>query len=185
MKIFKAARGESNMEAENKAEKIAFDIRQEDSIIYLPKGFAIAAADKFRNQQAIIVVEVPVGKTIRIDGSTEWFDFFDLKGKKTGMQFNFSYQFDDQYFPFEYDRWYRMNTYGLDRLGLTPEERIEELKEKLEDEFRDLKKDKKSFKESIDIRINGKDTIINMDVDFGHIQKNQTEPSTNMTSLSS
>jgi phage shock protein PspC (stress-responsive transcriptional regulator) len=185
MKIYKASRGGTTIEAENKVEKISFDIRQEDSVIYLPKGFAIAAADKFRNQQVIVVVEVPVGKTIRIDGYTEWFDFFDLKVKQTGIQFNYSYQFDEQYFPFEYDRWYRMNTYGLDKLGLTPEERIEELKEKLEDEFRDLKKDKKNFKESIDIRINGKDTIINMDVDFGHIQKNETESSTNMTSLSS
>jgi phage shock protein PspC (stress-responsive transcriptional regulator) len=184
LKIFKASRGGSTIEAENKAEKISFDIRQEDSIIYLPKGFAIAAADKFRNQQVILVIEVPEGKTIRIDGSTEWFDFFDLKGKKTGLQFNFSYQFDDQYFPFEYDRWYRMNTYGLDKLGLTPEERIEELKEKLEDEFRDLKKDKKNFKESIDIRINGKDTIINMDVDFGQIQKEMPELMINVTSRS-
>ena len=184
LRIFKASRGGSTIEAENKAEKISFDIRQEDSIIYLPKGFAIAAADKFRNQQVILVIEVPEGKTIRIDGSTEWFDFFDLKGKKTGLQFNFSYQFDDQYFPFEYDRWYRMNTYGLDKLGLTPEERIEELKEKLEDEFRDLKKDKKNFKESIDIRINGKDTIINMDVDFGQIQKEMPELMINVTSRS-
>lgn len=167
MKIFRAARGTSMSEAEKTAEKIAFEIRQEDSIVYLPKGFAIAAADKFRNQQVIIVVEVPVGKTIRIDGSNEWFDFFDLKGRKNGLQLNFSYQFDDQFFPFEYDRWYRMNTYGLDKLGLTPEERIEELREKLEDEFKELKRKNGNKGDSINIRIDGKDTIINMNVDFG------------------
>ena len=158
-------------EAEKTAEKISFEVRQEDSVIYLPKGFAIAAADKFRNQQVILVVEVPVGKTIRIDGSNEWFDFFDLKGKKNGLQLNFSYQFDDKFFPFEFDRWYRMNTYGLDKLGLTPEERIEELKERIEDEFRDLDRKNGNLKDSINIRINGKDTIINLNVDFSQIQE--------------
>lgn len=170
LKIFKASRGGSMAEAEKTAEKISFEVRQEDSVIYLPKGFAIAAADKFRNQQVILVVEVPVGKTIRIDGSNEWFDFFDLKGKKNGLQLNFSYQFDDKFFPFEFDRWYRMNTYGLDKLGLTPEERIEELKERIEDEFRDLERKNGNLKDSIDIRINGKDTIINLNVDFSQIQ---------------
>jgi phage shock protein PspC (stress-responsive transcriptional regulator) len=177
LKIFKAARGESSMEAEETAEKIVFQPLQEDSVIYLPKGFAIAAADKFRNQQVIVVIEVPMGKTIRIDGSTEWFDFFDLKGKKNGLQFNFNYEFNDQFFPFEYDRWYRMNTYGLDRLGLTPEERIEELKEKIEDEFRDLEKDGNKITDSINIRINGKDTIIKMNVDFSQWLNDQPEAS--------
>ena len=171
LKIFKASRGGSMAEAEKTAEKISFEVRQEDSVIYLPKGFAIAAADKFRNQQVILVVEVPVGKTIRIDGSNEWFDFFDLKGKKNGLQLNFSYQFDDKFFPFEFDRWYRMNTYGLDKLGLTPEERIEELKERIEDEFRDLERKNGNLKDSIEIRINGKDTIINLNVDFSQIQE--------------
>ena len=175
LKIFRAARGESTIQAEKVAEKIVFEPRQEDGIIYLPKGFAIAAADKFRNQQVILVVEVPVGKTIKIDGSTEWFDFFDLKGRKNGVQLNFSYEYNDQFFPFEYDRWYRMNTYGLDKLGLTPEERIEQLKERIEDEFRDLKKEGDDLTDSINIRINGKDTIINMNVDFSHLMNDQPE----------
>jgi hypothetical protein len=177
LKIFKAARGESSMEAEETAEKIEFQPLQEDSVIYLPKGFAIAAADKFRNQQVIVVIEVPIGKTIKIDGSTEWFDFFDLKGKKNGIQFNFNYEFNDQFFPFEINRWYRMNTYGLDKMGLTPEERIEQLKERIEDEFRDLKKEGDNLTDSINIRINGKDTIIDMNVNFSHLMENQMEPS--------
>ena len=177
LKIFKAARGASSMEAEETAEKIVFQPLQEDSVIYLPKGFAIAAADKFRNQQVIVVIEVPIGKTIKIDGSTEWFDFFDLKGKKNGIQFNFNYEFNDQFFPFEINRWYRMNTYGLDKMGLTPEERIEQLKERIEDEFRDLKKEGDNLTDSINIRINGKDTIIDMNVNFSHLMENQMEPS--------
>lgn len=167
IRIFKAARGSSVDEAKEKAEKLSFDLLQQDSILYLPKGFAIAAADKFRNQQVILVVEVPVGKSIRVDGSTEWFDFFDLKGRRTGMQLNFSYQFDDQFFPFELDRSYQMTNLGLERLDITPEERIEELKEELEEEFREFRK--KNKKDSINIKIDGKDTLINMDVDFSHL----------------
>jgi hypothetical protein len=125
----------------------------------------------------IVVIEVPIGKTIKIDGSTEWFDFFDLKGKKNGIQFNFNYEFNDQFFPFEINRWYRMNTYGLDKMGLTPEERIEQLKERIEDEFRDLKKEGDNLTDSINIRINGKDTIIDMNVNFSHLMENQMEPS--------
>jgi hypothetical protein len=57
---------------------------------------------------------------------------------------------------------------GLERLDITPEERIEELKEELEDEFREFRKNKK-LKDSINIKIDGTDTIINMDVDFSHL----------------
>jgi phage shock protein PspC (stress-responsive transcriptional regulator) len=169
LKVYKAARGSSVKEADQTAGKLSFEVQQVDSILYLPKGFAIAAADKFRNQQVILVVEVPVGKSIRVDGSTEWFDFFDLKGRKSGLQLNFSYQFDDQFFPFEYDRSYRMTNTGLERLDITPEERIEELKEELEEEFREFRKKNKNSKDSINISIDGKDTTINMDVDFSHL----------------
>jgi phage shock protein PspC (stress-responsive transcriptional regulator) len=168
LKIYRAARGSSINEAEKTAGKINFQLQQTDSILYLPKGFAIAASDKFRNQQVILVVEVPVGKSIKVDESTEWFDFFDLKGRKSSLQLNFSYQFDNQFFPFEYDRWYQMTNVGLERLDITPEERIEELKEELEDEFREFRKNKK-LKDSINIKIDGTDTIINMDVDFSHL----------------
>lgn len=70
-----------------------------------------------------------------------------------------------------------MNTYGLDKMGLTPEERIEQLKERIEDEFRDLKKEGDNLTDSINIRINGKDTIIDMNVDFSHLMENQMEQS--------
>lgn len=162
--IVKAARETTGSEAEKIAEKITFILQQKDSIIYLPKGFAIAATDKFRNQQVILVVEVPVGKNIRIDGANEWFDFFDIKGRRNGLHLNFSYNYDDQFYPFKYDRWYKMRSDGLSKLGQSPEERIEELKDQLEDEFREFRRDDRTSRDSIKVKIDGKDTLIDIKV---------------------
>ncbi len=60
------------------AEKIQFDISQKDSILILPKGFAISKIDKFRDQGVLVVIEVPVGKRIEMDRSISNYDWFNV-----------------------------------------------------------------------------------------------------------
>jgi hypothetical protein len=62
----KFARGNSPVTAEETAGKIRFPVTQTDTVISLAKGFAISQDSKFRNQQVLFVVEVPVGKKIMI-----------------------------------------------------------------------------------------------------------------------
>jgi phage shock protein PspC (stress-responsive transcriptional regulator) len=70
------SRGKNPAIALGLAEKIRFDLQQRDSMILLPKGFAISREDKFRNQRVLVIIEVPVGKKIELDKSIyayEWF----------------------------------------------------------------------------------------------------------------
>lgn len=72
------SRGRNPESSLSSAEKIQFDIQQKDSVLMLPKGFAISKDDKFRNQRVLIVIEVPVGKRIMLDRSLNNYDWFNL-----------------------------------------------------------------------------------------------------------
>ena len=74
VKMVKIANGSSKSEAEKIASKIAFNVTQNDSIVMLDRGIAITPQDKFRNQQVIVTVAVPVGKRIYIREDIGWGD---------------------------------------------------------------------------------------------------------------
>ena len=61
----KFGRGIDPASARQIAEKIQFDIQQKDSAIILPRHFSISNGDKWRNQQIMIVIEMPLGKRSR------------------------------------------------------------------------------------------------------------------------
>jgi phage shock protein PspC (stress-responsive transcriptional regulator) len=72
------SRGTNPEVARNLAERINFNVDQKDSMLVLPRGFAISRHEKFRNQQVLIIVDVPVGKRIQIDEKVEDYDWFSL-----------------------------------------------------------------------------------------------------------
>jgi len=72
------ARGRNPESSLRTAEKIQFDITQKDSILILPKGFAISKVDKFRDQGVFVVIEVPLGKRIELDRSISNYDWFNI-----------------------------------------------------------------------------------------------------------
>ena len=74
----KFSRGHTQAEAQALARKINFDVEQQDSILLLPNGFGISQHEKFRNQQLLLVVEVPVGKKIEISGSVHDYNWFTI-----------------------------------------------------------------------------------------------------------
>jgi uncharacterized protein YraI len=49
-----------------------------DNTLYLPRGFSITQDQKFRNQQVIIRVEIPIGKKIQVDKSIEFYNWFNV-----------------------------------------------------------------------------------------------------------
>ncbi len=60
------------------AEKIVFDIDQQNETIVFPQGFFISRNEKFRNQRIWFVIEVPSGKTISFSKAIKdytWMDF--------------------------------------------------------------------------------------------------------------
>jgi phage shock protein PspC (stress-responsive transcriptional regulator) len=48
-------------------EQINYGIEQEDSLVYLDRGFNLKKGTKFRNQGVVVTIQVPVGKKIEID----------------------------------------------------------------------------------------------------------------------
>ena len=72
------SRGETAEDAKNLASHISFNINQQDSVISLPGGFTISNKDKFRNQQVLIVVEVPVGKQIQFDKDINRYSWYNI-----------------------------------------------------------------------------------------------------------
>jgi hypothetical protein len=74
----KFSHGKTQLQAQELARKINFDIIQQDSILLLSRGFVISKEDKFRNQQLLVVIEVPVGKKIEMDKSIDEFHWFTI-----------------------------------------------------------------------------------------------------------
>ncbi len=71
------SQGNTREQAVNSAQKIRFNVDQQDSILNLAEGFAVSSTDKFRGQQVLIIVEVPVGKKIQMSpelGRYSWFN---------------------------------------------------------------------------------------------------------------
>lgn len=70
--MVKMANGSSKAKAEEIVSKIDYSITQMDSLLLLDKGLAITKNEKFRNQQVIITVAVPVGKRIYVNENAGW-----------------------------------------------------------------------------------------------------------------
>ncbi|MDB5191772.1 MAG: PspC protein [Segetibacter sp.] len=70
--MVKMANGRTKAAAENMVANMNFNIAQKDSVLMLDKGLAVTQQDKFRNQQVIVTVAVPVGKRIYINENIGW-----------------------------------------------------------------------------------------------------------------
>jgi hypothetical protein len=69
VKLTRGAAGSEPRRAEQRAAAINYPVSLKDSTLNLGSGFAITSADKFRNQEVYVEIQVPAGKTIRFDAS--------------------------------------------------------------------------------------------------------------------
>jgi phage shock protein PspC (stress-responsive transcriptional regulator) len=100
--------------AENLSEKIIFGISQNDSMLYLPKGFPITQEDKFRNQQVMMVIEIPEGKKIQIHKNVEWYDWFDIQmNRRRGWNIDWDDRWNNNFY-WKSNREYIMTPGGLE-----------------------------------------------------------------------
>ncbi|MBS1597191.1 MAG: PspC domain-containing protein [Bacteroidetes bacterium] len=102
--------------AQDLAGQIQFNPKQTDSILYLPPGFTITPRQKFRNQQVLVVVEIPVGKRIYIDRSVEDYHWFsiNINRRHRGWNFDWDDQWDNSY-SWESNVDYIMTNHGIER----------------------------------------------------------------------
>jgi phage shock protein PspC (stress-responsive transcriptional regulator) len=105
----KFSRGSSPQAARNTAQKIRFNPVLKDSALLLPRGFPISREDKFRNQQVMVRIEVPVGKRIMLDRSISHYDWIEIRYNRRG----FDIDIDDRW------EWWSLQT-GVEYV-MTPE----------------------------------------------------------------
>lgn len=159
----KFARGNSPMEAEQTASMVSFPVTQSDSILYLPKGFGVSRESKFRNQQVLVVLEVPVGKAVRIDRNLEWFSWFTINTGSKGIHIDIDEDWDGSY-SWRSDVWYVMTDKGLERMDKSDEKRENNPEKTDEDAPKEGEYRYKGGKDTIEIKVKDKDTSVNIKV---------------------
>lgn len=164
--IIKRARASSTADAEQFAEQIQYSVEQSDSMLNLPHGFIVDNKNKFRNQQLIFVVEVPVGKEVYIDRKVSNFIWFNIRGGASGLSLDIDEDYDDE--SWRPGVWYKMTESGIERNGdvfeldrpdlpdspIDPEEKIERLREEIREKEKELK--------SANIKFNQKDSTMDL-----------------------
>ncbi|MGB8192042.1 MAG: PspC domain-containing protein [Chitinophagaceae bacterium] len=107
------SRGHNPEAALSLAERIRFDITQQDSTLILPKGFPISRSDKFRNQRVLVVIAVPEGKKIQLDESIYSYEWFTVNfNRRRGWNVDNDDYWDDNY------RWEANVEYIMTKDGL-------------------------------------------------------------------
>lgn len=86
--IVKFSHGNTSTTARELAAKVDFKINQQDSVLYLPYGFPVTKNQKFRNQQVLVNVYIPVGKKILVHGSVDDYDWFDISTRNRHIHWN-------------------------------------------------------------------------------------------------
>ena len=116
LQLQKLSRGNTTAEAGHTASEINFQIEQQDSLLVLGRGFAIKPREQFRNQQVLVVIEMPVGKKIFMSSNLDEYRWFSInrKWRNNGINIDFD---DDEY---RYDGWdsdaeYVMTEHGLEK----------------------------------------------------------------------
>ena len=97
MRILRGSLGSSANSALEHARQINFPITQADSVIQLPGGFPITRDQKFRNQQVIVAVYIPMGKKIMMDNSLNRYDWFSLNVGRHHLNLDDHDQYDASY----------------------------------------------------------------------------------------
>lgn len=163
LRMIRRSRGTSNSLAEELADGISFPIDQQDSILRLPKGFPIAKSDGFHNQQVILVLQVPDGKSIYIDEAVDWFGYFDMDGVGSGINIRYRREYGSENLHWKHGVWYIMRPDGLEKLFRTRKEVLEEMRDRIEQEYRE--QGIEIPKDSIRIRTSDSDTLIDLGTD--------------------
>lgn len=167
--MVKFARGNEPVAAEANAEKISFPVEQKDSLLLLPAGFAISKETKFRNQQVLVVIEVPIGKQIRLAHSIDRYDWFNVSTRYRGRNRGLVIDWDEnRNYDYSTDVWYTMTSTGLQRNDGSTEWNSDDNKRK-DDQVKPDNNGGYRYKggktidiDSAEIRLKGKDTTINI-----------------------
>jgi len=176
LQLQKLSRGNTTSEAGHSASEINFQVDQQDSQLLLGRGFAIKPKEQFRNQQVLVVIEMPVGRKIFMNANMDEYHWFTInrKWRNNGINIDFD---DDEY---RNDGWdsdveYIMTEHGLERTDKSSRNDGEQ-PEKPERQEKPEKKETPERKEGVDSQ-NKKSNNPNDDYRY-HKPKTTTSAST-------
>jgi phage shock protein PspC (stress-responsive transcriptional regulator) len=159
--LIKRARSSSPVLAEGFAEKISYTVSQQDSLLQLPLSFPITTTTKFRNQQVMVEVKVPVGKEVYIDKRADELSWYTVRAGQRGLNIDIENGYDDP--SWRTGVWYIMKPDGIEKKNkeeLSEDERLDKMMKKFEKEIEGEGIDV----EDIDIKVKDGDTSINVNL---------------------
>ena len=115
VEIKKYSHGKTTADAEMRAQKIGFNATYRDSILDVGSGIAIDRNSKFRAQQVVVVIEVPLNKKIRFDETVNKLHALSIRTERDKKWHRYNGDFDinwDEYFDYETDVDYIMGKDG-------------------------------------------------------------------------
>ncbi len=114
--MVRMSNGNSRADANQRASLIKYAVLQRDSTLYLDKGIAITSQDKFRNQQVIVTIAVPVGKRIKVGDKIGLFDNVHIDMGRGNNYWDWENSLDNEAFEWRRNVEYVMTTTGLERV---------------------------------------------------------------------
>jgi hypothetical protein len=110
----KYSNGSDESAALRNIKEMNYGINQQDSTVYLDRGFSVQRGTKFRNQGVVITFEVPVGKRIMIDRKVQRrLNHFSLKNGRNDWDSDEDW---NDYYGWDSDVEYIMTIGGLERV---------------------------------------------------------------------
>jgi phage shock protein PspC (stress-responsive transcriptional regulator) len=110
----KYSNGSDESAAIRNIKEMNYGINQQDSTIFLDRGFSVQRGTKFRNQGVVITIEVPVGKRIMIDRKVQRrLNHFSLNNGRNDWDSDEDW---NDYYGWDSDVEYMMTVGGLERV---------------------------------------------------------------------
>ncbi|HXB94012.1 MAG TPA: PspC domain-containing protein [Puia sp.] len=123
VRLIKLSHGSSGLNARELASDIRFPINQSDSVLNLPAGFMITPGEKFRNQQVLVEIYVPVGRRIQLAPAVKDYNWFNIDPRRRHISWSdnkYHYEWDEDIdegnsYSWSSDVEYIMTAGGLER----------------------------------------------------------------------
>jgi hypothetical protein len=110
----KYSNGSDESSALKNIKEMNYGINQQDSTVYLDRGFSVQRGTKFRNQGVVITIQIPVGKRILIDKKVQRrLNHFSLNNGRNDWDSDEDW---NDYYGWDSDVEYVMTTGGLERI---------------------------------------------------------------------
>jgi len=157
VKVVKLSNGNTIQNANTLANKINFELTQQDSVLYLDKGIAINKTDKFRNQHIIMTIAVPIGKRFKITNKG-WSQTNVQWGSRGAKELTIDrITSDDNWYDEWNEPWDKASfayekgvTYEMTKTGLLNLSPLDDTSDDKEIQLQKLKEERESIKKEIE-----------------------------------